>query len=370
MKNSSFVRIKAVFLKETKHILRDPFTLGLAVLIPFIQVIILGYSVEFNLSDIKTAVVDQDRSFESQELIRTFNSSGYFKTHAVKTPEEGFKQVKTGKAKAMVVIPPDFGENLSAGTPAQVQVMVDGTDNASVSAVEGYLQKISEMATRAVLKTDTPPEILKIRLLFNPELNSQWFIMPGLTTMILSLVAILMTALTVCREWELGSMELLLSTPVKPHEILLGKIGPYTLLSFLTFLIVYLATRWIFRVPFLGSHFVLFAATFIFILDYLAIGLLISVTSRQQQIAVQYVNVIGMLPAALLSGFVFPIEYMPKIMQYVTMLFPARYYIEISRGEFLKAVPLTDLWFPFTAMIIQGVIVGLLTLKKFKRNLE
>lgn len=370
MNKSSFMRVKAIFIKETKHILRDPFTIGLAVLIPFVQVLILGYSVEFNLSDIKTAVVDQNRSYESQELICTFNSSGYFKTHAVKTPEEGFKEVKSGKAKALVVIPTDFNEKLSSGQAAPVQVMVDGTDNSSVSAVQGYLQQISERATRAVLKTDAPKDIFKIRLLFNPELNSQWFIMPGLATMILSLVAILMTALTVCREWELGSMELLLSTPVQPKEILLGKVGPYMVLSFMTFLITYLATRLIFRVPFAGSHLVLLAATFIFIFDYLAIGLFISVTSRQQQIAVQYVNVIGMLPAALLSGFVFPIEYMPKIMQYFTMLFPARYYLEISRSEFLKAVPMNDLWVPFAAMAVQGFLVCWLTLKKFKRNLE
>lgn len=370
MKNASLTRIKAIFMKECKHVLRDPFTLMLAVVLPFVQVLILGDSVEFNLRDIKTAVVDQSRSYESKELLRTMNSSGYFKTFAAPSPEEAMRMIKNGQAKAAVVIPPDFDEDLSSGRNADVQVLLDGTDNSSVSAVQGYLARVSEMATQNLLKTKTAPSVLKIRLLFNPELNSQNFIMPALAVLILSLVAILMTALTICREWELGSMELLLSTPVRPIEILIGKIGPYTVLSGVAFMIIYLATRFIFNVPFIGSHWILFLAGLLCTIDYLGIGLFVSVISKQQQVAVQYVSLIGMLPASMLSGFIFPIEYMPEIMQWVTMIFPARWYVEIARGEFLKDMAFTDLWIPFAAMAVQGVVILAFTLSKFKRNLE
>jgi ABC-2 type transport system permease protein len=191
-----------------------------------------------------------------------------------------------------------------------------------------------------------------------------------LSAVIIALVSILLTSLTVCREQEQGSMELLLSTPIKSVEIILGKILPYAFLGWTGFGIVYVAARFLYDVPFYGSHWILLLGTAIFILDYLALGLLISITAKQQQLAVQMAMVIGLLPTILLSGFLFPIEYMPDILQYITMIFPARWYIEIARCEFLKASAFSDLVVPFVVLIIQGIVLIIAAIKKFKDTLE
>jgi ABC-2 type transport system permease protein len=211
---------------------------------------------------------------------------------------------------------------------------------------------------------------VRTRLLFNPELNSKWFIIPGLSAVIIGLVSILLTSLTICKEYEQGSMEMLLSAPVKSSEIILGKIMPYALLSWCGFGVVYAAARFLYEVPFRGSHGILLPGTAIFILDYLALGLFISITAKQQQLAVQMAMVIGLLPTILLSGFVFPIEYMPPFLQYLTMIFPARWYIDIARCEFLKASAFADLATPFAALVIQGIIITAAAVGKLRSMRE
>ena len=207
-------------------------------------------------------------------------------------------------------------------------------------------------------------------MLFNPELNSKWFAIPGLTAVIVAIVCILLTSLTICKEYELGSMELLLSTPVEPMEIIIGKVIPYAFLGWAGFCIVYFASRFVFDVPFFGNFWILLLATMIFIIDYLAIGMYISVTSRQQQVAVQIALILGLLPTVLLSGFVFPVEYMPKLLQYFAMIFPAKWYMTIIRAEFLKASPIGDLILPISILLSQGIIVICAAVTKFRRTLE
>ena len=187
----------------------------------------------------------------------------------------------------------------------------------------------------------------KHRYLYNPELNSKWFSIPGIAAVIIALVSIMLTTLTVCREWEQGSMEMMLSTPATSIEIMLGKLLPYAFLSFTGFLIVFICAQVIFGVPFVGSYFNLIFGTLLFILGYLATGLLISVICHKQDVAVQYAATIGLLPLSLLSGFIFPIEYMPKIYQWVSSIFPARFYMELSRDQFLKGSSFADLWILF-----------------------
>lgn len=369
----SLTRAKAIFKKEFMHIFRDPFTLIMALLLPFLIVIILGNSIEFNLREIDLAYTDHDHTQASRKLIETFGSSDYFKPYSVESPMQGYQEIISERAKASLFIPPKFEKDIISGQTGDVQILLDGADNSSVSSITNYLTTINANAIYKIL--DIPPEKsqlvdFKARYLFNPELNSKWFSIPGISAVIIALVAIMLTSLTICREWEKGSMEMLLSTPTTSMEIILGKIVPYAILSFCGFLIVFLAARIIFGVPFVGSYFTLISGTIFFILNYLAMGLYISIVSKQQQVAVQYASIIGMLPTAMLSGFIFPIEYMPTIYQYLTTVFPARWYVEISRDQFLKGSSIFDLWLPFVVMSVQLAIFIWACMKKFKRNLE
>lgn len=366
----SYRRCKSIFRKEIKHILRDPFTLILAIIIPLLIVMILGNSIEFNLKEISTVVVDHNQTKESQQLIQTFNSSNYFKTYLKNSPNEAFQEILRENARVALYIPPDFDKNVAAGQTAKAQILLDGANNSVVTAVNSYLYNVSTMASAKILNTPIPDEFLITRLLFNPELNSKWFTIPGLTAVIVAIVCILLTSLTVCKERELGSMELLLSTPAEPSEIIIGKVTPYAFLGWIGFCIVYVASRFYFEVPFFGNFWVLLLATMIFIIDYLAIGMYISVTSMQQQVAIQIALLIGLLPTALLSGFVFSIEYMPKPLQYFAMIFPAQWYMTIIRCEFLKASSINDLLLPLSILIFQGIIAIIAAASKFRRTLE
>ena len=374
MKIFSRERAAAIFSKECKHILRDPFTLIIALLLPLAIVLILGNSIEFNIRSIKTAYYDADRTESSRELIDTFGSSDYFKTFPIDNPETGFDEILSERARAVLVVPPDFEREIFAGRTGNVQVMVDGADNSSIIAVTNYMNTINTNAYKKIL--DIPqfmsasPLTFKSRYLFNPELNSRWFSVPGLSAAIIALVAIMLTTLTICREWEKGSMEMLLSTPATTLEIIVGKVLPYAILSFIGFILVFIVARAVFGVPFVGSYLTLTLATIIFILGYLAMGLFISVSTHKQEVAIQVALIVGLLPAVVLSGFVFPVEYMGKIYQAVSDIFPARFYIEIARDQFLKGSSIAQLWHQFTAMSIIAAALLVACLTRFKRTLE
>jgi ABC-2 type transport system permease protein len=367
---NAVARCFAIFQKEFKHILRDPFTLLLALFLPVAIVLILGNSIEFNLKEIPTVVVDHDKTQESGKLVETLGSSRYFKTYFAENPQTALREITLENAKAALYIPPNFNNKISAEQQAEVQMMVDGADNTYVSAIGNYLSSVQNLATMKILNRKSNSDFLKIRLLFNPELVTAWFAVPGLSAIIIALVSILLTSLTICREFELGSMELLLSTPVRTIEIIVGKLFPYAFLSWIGFGIVYFAARRIFGVPFEGSYWILLSGTVIFILDYLMLGLLVSVVAKEQQLAVQMALGIGLLPTFLLSGFIFPVEYMPTFFNYLTMIFPARWYMEIARSAYLKAIPAEALLQPFLFLILQGGLLGTVAVTKFRRSLE
>ena len=373
MKQFSYRRTKAIFAKEFKHIFRDPFTLMMALLLPLLIVLILGNAIEYNVKSIDLAYWDHDKTQASRKLIETFGSSDYFRPYDVASPKEGLSDLTAERAKMVLIIPPDFEKEIMAGRTGTVQIMLDGADNSSISAIMTYLSTINVNAIYKIRDVPVSKETvlaIKTRHLFNPELNSRWFAVPGISAVIIALVAIMLTALTVCKEWEQGSMEMLLSTPVSKLEIMIGKLLPYAVLSFCGFWIVFLAARIIFSVPFQGSYLILISATLLFILGYLAMGLYISVISHEQQIAVQYASFVGLLPTALLSGFIFPVEYMPKIFQWVSAVFPARFYVELTRDQFLKGSTFEDLSYVFIAMSAQTIILMTACVIGFKRTLE
>lgn len=369
----SYKRARAIFIKEFKHIFRDPFTLIMALLLPLAIVLILGNSMEFNIKSISMAYLDHDKTQSSRKLVETFSSSDYFKPYTVESPTKGAEDIQNEKAKMFLFIPPDFEKQMTAGRKAKVQIMLDGADNSSISAVMNYLNTINVNAIFKIKDIPSQKQTaldFKHRYLYNPELNSKWFSIPGIAAVIIALVSIMLTTLTVCREWEQGSMEMMLSTPATSIEIMLGKLLPYAFLSFTGFLIVFICAQVIFGVPFVGSYFNLIVGTLLFILGYLATGLFISVICHKQDVAVQYAATIGLLPLSLLSGFIFPIEYMPKIYQWVSSVFPARFYMELSRDQFLKGSSFADLWILFFVLGLQAFVWIAACVLKFKRSIE
>ncbi len=374
MKFFSYHRAAAIFSKEFKHILRDPFTLIIALMLPLLIVLILGNSIEFNIRSINLAYSDADRTESSRKLIETFGSSNYFKTYPLENPDDGFNEILAERARAVLVVPPGFERDISADRTGVVQVMLDGADNSSIMAIMNYLRTINKNAYFKIndIPRNSVAEKLtfKSRYMFNPELNSQWFSVPGLSAVIIALVAIMLTTLTICREWERGSMEMLLSTPATTLEIIVGKVLPYAILSFIGFVLVFIVARTVFGVPFVGSYTALVFGTLLFILGYLAIGLYISVSTHKQDVAIQFACIIGLLPAIVLSGFIFPIEYMGRAYQIGSSVFPARFYIDMARDQFLKGSSIGDLWLMFVAMGAIAIILLVACLKRFKRTLE
>lgn len=370
----SYRRASAIFSKEFKHILRDPFTLVMALLLPLLIVLILGNSIEFNIRSINMAYHDADMTQSSRKLVETFDSSNYFQPYLLDRPDDGFDEILAERARAVLIVPPNFEREMMAGRPGAVQVLLDGADNSSIIAITNYLRTINTNAyfkINDIPRAAAPGELtFKSRYMFNPELNSRWFSVPGLSAVIIALVAIMLTTLTICREWERGSMEMLLATPATTLEIIAGKVLPYAILSFIGFILVFIVARAVFGVPFVGSYSVLILGTLLFILGYLAIGLYISVSTHKQDVAIQFAMIVGLLPAVVLSGFIFPVEYMGRAYQIVSDIFPARFYIDISRDQFLKGSSIVDLWGKFVALGVIAAVVLTACLTRFKRTLE
>jgi len=364
-------RTSAIARKEFYHIFRDPFTLGMALALPVFLVTVFGIAIEFNVKNIPLAVQDSDKTQASRELIETFGSSDYFQILPATSPAEATRWLNSDRARAALIIPPQFEKDLIASQSVETQVIVDGADNSTIGPVLGYLGSIQMRASSRLTGINTPPKVaLQTRFLYNPELNSQWFVVPGLTSVVMGILAILLTSMTVAREWENGSMELLLSTPVTPIEIVLGKLTPYAILGFSAVSFVYVIARVGFQVPFMGNLLVFTLGTLLFLSATLAQGLLISVTTRKQQMAMQIAMMSGLLPSLLLSGFIFPIENMPMFFQVLTGILPARWYMEISRGTFLKGATLSELRSPFIFLIFINLVLITVSSKKFKKDLE
>lgn len=362
--------IWAIAKKEVFHVVRDPFTLGMALGMPVIMVLFFGYAIEFNMDRIPLVVFDGNKSEVSSELTRSFTNSGYFVSQYVASPSHAVQHLDEGLAYAALIIPPTFTADLKSSTGSSVQVLVDGSDNASAGSVVGYrggVQKNFLKKQGGVLKE---PLKVETRFLFNPELNSQWFVVPGLAAAITAILSILLTALTVAREWENGSMELLLATPVRPVEIILGKLLPYSAMGVIAILFVFLMSQWVFAVPFRGSFLLYLISSLIFLSTYLAQGLLISVLTRRQQLSMQFAMLSGLLPTILLSGFIFPVEHMPSFFYYFTMLLPARWFIKISRELFLQGATIVEIWPSFLALCVLLAVMILVATRKFKKDVE
>lgn len=364
-------RAFAVARKEFRHILRDPFTLGLALGLPLFMVTVFGVAIDLDAKDIRLAVDDRDHSAASRAFVQVFQNTGKFMPQAIHAESNPVERIGAEQSSAVLIIEPQFERKLEDSQAAPVQIILDGADNTTTSSIVSYLEGIQTTANARLAPEAAPPALSMVtRYLFNGELGTPEFIVPGLTVVIVAIISILLTALTVAREWENGSMEMLLSTPIRPIEIIIGKLAPYNILGLIAIAVIYIAARVFFGVPFRGSHLVFIVGCFLFLTAYLAQGLLISVTTRSQLVAMQAAIVSGLLPSTLLSGFIFPVESMPTFFQYLTAILPARWFMVICRSVFLKDSGMGELWLPFLALTCIMLVLTFAASKRFKRDVE
>ena len=373
-------RIPAVARKELLHILRDWRTLSMAFVLPMALILIFGYAITFDIRDLRLAVADEDGTRASRELVERFAASRYFKLVAkVPHAEELPGLLDDGTAQIAMAIPERFAENIDRWEGDTVQVLFDGSESNTATIAAGYVDTIfaarnisavKDLLARAGLPSaGIPPIDTRVRVWFNPELESTQTIVPGLVAVIMMVVAALLTSLTVVRERELGSLEGLIATPVRKHEILIGKMLPYLLIALSDCVIVTLLGVVVFNVPFAGSIVLFLATALVFAVAGLSIGLVASVVASNQLLANQIVVLTTMLPSMLLSGFLFPVKSMPEWVQAITYAVPARYFITICRGILLKAQPAVDLVRPTLFLILFGTVLLTLAITRFRKKL-
>ncbi|HET6361905.1 MAG TPA: ABC transporter permease [Gemmatimonadota bacterium] len=341
-------RTLAIARKEILQLRRDPRSLALGFLIPPFLIVFFGYAITFDVDDIRLAVWDADRTQTSSRLVDAFVASGYFRVvERLERYPDVTRVLQSGDALAVLAIPRGFTRDLASGGGAPLQLLVDGSDaNTATIAIE-YAQGIgTAFSRRATLggRQVRPALVPDIRAWYNPSLDSRNMVVPGLVAVIISILAALLTALTLAREWERGTMEQLVSTPVTRLEIVTGKLLPYLAIGLFDVLLAVGIGTLLFDVPFRGSLLLLLAMTSVFLLAALGFGMLLSAALKSQVLATQFAIVGTYLPALLLSGFIFSIANMPRVLQLATYLFPARYYVTVTKAIFLKGVGIEVLW--------------------------
>lgn len=362
-----------MIIKEFIQVLRDRRMKAIIFVTPLLQLLIFGYSVTTDVNNISTAVYDKDKSFESREVARRLEGSGYFEIlHYPESLSEMQDLVDRGKVLAAVNIDRGFSRDIKKGVPGSVQIIVDGTDSNTATVAMDYANRIiakyakdlsSERGERAAAMVN-----LNTRAWYNPDLRSRNYNVPGIIAIVIMLTCLLLTAMAVVREREIGTMEQLMVTPLKPFELILGKTLPFAALGFFDMILVTVAGTLWFDIEIKGSAGLLILSTAIYLLSVLGIGLFISTVSRTQQQALM-ATFMFFLPAVLLSGFMFPIENMPEVIQWGTYLNPLRYFLVIIRGVFLKGNGIGILWPQMLYMLVLGVAVLAISSLRFRKRI-
>lgn len=359
-------RIKAIIKKEFRQIVRDKGTLGVLLFVPLFLLIMFGYAISLDIKNISLAVIDRDRSPQSRELIRNFLNSEYFELYAVLEREGDIDPLLDTEAiGAAIIIPSDFSQNIINKKDAEIQVLVDGANGNTASTAMGYISAIASNYThslfiRTLQKTGfgtfKPAVELKPRVLFNPELKSANFLVPGLIVLILMMTSVMSTALAIVREKELGTMEQISVSPLRPIELIIGKTVPYLLVSVFATVTILLSSYILFGVTIRGNYFLLAGITLLFITGCLGLGILISTVAQTQQVAFLISVMATLLPTYILSGFVFPIRNMPEIIQIFTYILPGRYYLQALRNIILKGTGLEACWDQVIGLVVFVIV--------------
>ena len=367
-------RVLALAYKEWMHIVRDPRTLYFALGMPVVMLVIFGYAVSFDIDNVPTVVVDQDRTAQSRGLVQhLFTGTTFRDMGELDDPEQVEAAFRGNRARLGIVIPRGYARSIGRGEEARVQLMVDAADNMTATSILSFAGRFTVSENQRVAREviGVSPELLepRVRALFNPGMRSALFLVPGLIALIQAMMAVLLTALTVAREWERGTMEQLFATPVGRVEIVLGKLLPYFGVGMAQVLLVLAAGTWLFGVPIRGPVILVFGISALFLLATLGQGLLISVATKNQQVATQGAAVSSMLPSALLSGFVMPIDNMPTVLQYVTYAIPARYYVHALRAILLRNAPVSVIVPDAVALLIFATAMVVISTALFRRRL-
>ncbi len=342
----SLRRTLAVARKEAIHVRRDWRSLALALAIPVLLILLFGYALTLDLKNVPTVVWDQSRSCRSRQFIALLQGSPYFKLLALRQGDAALRaDLDSGRAMIAMVIPSDFAERIDSGRPVTVETMVDGSDANTSRLAAGYARSLGMIFNhRLRVRPAAAGALLQPRAWYNPSLRSQDVLLPGIMAIVMMTIAAMLTSVTVAREWETGTMEQLIGTPIRAGELICGKLAPYFVIGMADVAIAVGLSRWLFQVPLRGHPALLFATSAVFMIGALSFGLTLSIRLKSQVLANQIALAAGFLPTMILSGFVFAIENMPDALQYLTYIVPARYLITILRGVYMKGVGLEILW--------------------------
>jgi ABC-2 type transport system permease protein len=373
------LRVWAISRKEFVHIIRDPRSLGMAIAIPMLLLVLFGYALTLDVDNVPLVIWDQSQSQASREFISRFQDSRYFSVRAyVSNYGEVERAIDSAHALMGIVIPRGFAGHIESGRPTAVQLILDGSDSNTATIAIGYADVVAQSYSQDVAireiqriggKALQPPLDMQPRVWFNADMESKNYIIPGLIAVIMMVIAALLTSLTVAREWERGTMEQLISTPVKGRELILGKLLPYFAIGMLDVLLAVLMGEFIFQVPLRGSVALLFGTAAIFLTGALSLGMLISILTKSQLLASQLAMVLTFLPSFLLSDFMYAISNMPTPIQMITYLIPARYFVVLLKGIYLKGVGLEIMALEAGLLSIFAAAMVFLANVKFKKKL-
>jgi ABC-2 type transport system permease protein len=372
-------RIRAVSRKEFLHLIRDPRSLGLGIVIPMLMLILFGFALTMDVSNVPVVVWDQNGTDLSRQLIGRFEGSRYF---SVRLHVDGYDQVERaidqGKVLVGLIIPYDFSRQVETGHTAPVQLLLDGSDsntantasNYAVSVIDSFSRQISVNRVHIQGKNaPVTPIDFRARVWFNPDLESRNYLIPGLIAVIMMVIAGMLTSLTVAKEWDTGTMEQLISTPVKVPELIIGKLVPYFCIAMFDVLLAVLMGEFLFHIPLRGNVLLVFLVAAIFLCGALGMGITISIVTRTQLLASQLAMMATFLPTFLLSGFAFDIANMPRAIQVVSYVIPAKYFITFLKGVYLKGVGVGVLFTEMIFLTIYACILMVIANVKFKKKI-
>ncbi len=368
-----------VIVKEFLQIRRDRKMIPVIFVAPVVQIVLFGFAANTDVRNVPIVLVDQDRSVASRELVSRFVESGYFEVVGTEERADAVDRwLVTSRAQMGLVIAPGFGTAVESGRRGALQIVADGSDSSSASVALSYAGAVAQsygaglqrQRLRTVPVTPVGQATLVPRVFYNPDLKSRWFFVPAMLAMILMVMTLLLSAMGVVREKEIGTLEQLMVTPIRPWQLLVGKLFPFALVGVFQVCLVTAVAVYGFRVPLRGSFPLLVALSALFILSNLGLGLLVSTVVQNQQQAMMGAVFAGMVPMIYLSGLIFPIENMPRAIQFVTYLIPLRYYAEVIRGIFLRGSGLDVLWPEAVVLLGMGLTIMAVASLRFRKNLD
>lgn len=370
-----------IIRKEFLQLKRDPKMFVIVLIAPVIQLIFLGYAVNMDVEKVPTVIFDQDRSETSRGLLHRFSGNRYFEfVEHVDNYSDFQYLIESGEAWLGIVIPYDFERSIIRNESEKLQAIFDGSDGNKASIISGYLRKVITNYSVELLdskmkkygKFETPISTVEpeIRAWYNPELVTRVYMVPGIVGLLLSIITLILTSLAIVKEREIGTLEQIIVTPIKPTQLIIGKLIPFAILGFVAVIIVLFAMTFVFNLPPRGSVLLLFFSTFLYILSTLGLGIFVSTVSKTQQQAMMLAIFVVLLPMVFLSGFAFPIENMPTIIQGLTYAIPLRYFMTIIRGIILKGIGIYELWFELSMLFAIGTFVLTLSSLRFQKKMD